>query len=240
MRDQSRRFFFIFSRNDAVSLLKAAAKGGSRHEAHTVSTTTGKGEPNWSYIPSAGKSNKSKAEFTSEIRELAKKAALSTNKTESEYISRQVLQLRAEYLSDVALDRKMLYQQAKNAMKNQNNNPKCRGIGELTLLDFLEAADGRGSSLAEKMFALAGGGTLTCPILTTGGYGAVIECQGVKALSNTGNGWSYEMTPAELTKKNEFYSIYWTEYRSVKNSAGEELSELPDYLEEKPSFDRKA
>jgi hypothetical protein len=25
-------FLFIFSRNDAVSLLKAAAKGGSRHE----------------------------------------------------------------------------------------------------------------------------------------------------------------------------------------------------------------
>ena len=31
-------FLFIFSRNDAVSLLKAAAKGGSRHEAHTLST----------------------------------------------------------------------------------------------------------------------------------------------------------------------------------------------------------
>lgn len=201
--------------------------------------TTGKGEPNWSYIPSAGRSNKSEAEFISEIKELAKKAALSTNKTESEYIFRQVLQLRAEYLSDVAPDRRMLYQQAKNVMKNQNNNPKCRGIGELTLLDFLEAADGRGSSLAEKRFALAGG-TLTCPILTTGGYGAVIECQGVKALSNTGNGWSYEMTPAELAKKNEFYSIYWTEYRSVKNSVEAELSELPDYLEEKPSFDRKA
>ena len=173
-------------------------------------------------------------QFTSEIKELAKKAALLTNKTETEYISRQVLQLRAEYLSDVAPDGKMLYQQAKNAMKNQNNNPKCRGTGELTLLDFLEAADGRGSDLAEKGFALAGGGTLTCPILTTGGYGAVIECQGVKVLSNTGNGWSYEMTPAELAKKNEFYSIYWTDYRSIKNSAGAELSELPDYLEEKP------
>ncbi len=48
------------------------------------------------------------------------------------------------------------------------------------------------------------------------------------------------MTPAELAKKDEFYSIYWTEYRSVKNSVGEELSELPDYLEEKPSFDMKA
>ena len=48
------------------------------------------------------------------------------------------------------------------------------------------------------------------------------------------------MTPAELAKKNEFYSIYWTEYRSVKNSAGAELLELPDYLEEKPFFDMKA
>ncbi len=45
---------------------------------------------------------------------------------------------------------------------------------------------------------------LTCPILTTGGYGAVIECQGMKVLSNTGNGWSYEMTPAELTKRISF------------------------------------
>lgn len=200
--------------------------------------TTGKGEPNWSYIPSAGKSNKSKAEFTREIRELAQKAAIAGSKAESEQISRQVLHLRAEYLSDVAPDRKMLYQQAKNAMKNQNNNPKCRGIGELTLLDFLEAADGRGNGLAEKRFALAGGGTLTCPILTTGGYGAVIECQGVKALSNTGNGWSYEMTPAELVKKNEFYSIYWSEYRSVKGNG--ELDELPDYLEERNVFDAKA
>ena len=31
-------FLFIFWWNDAVSLLKAAAKGGSRHEAHTLST----------------------------------------------------------------------------------------------------------------------------------------------------------------------------------------------------------
>ena len=38
LKYQIRRFFFIFSRNDAVSLLKAAAKGGSRHETHTVST----------------------------------------------------------------------------------------------------------------------------------------------------------------------------------------------------------
>lgn len=208
--------------------------------SNTTIATTGTGEPNWSYIPTAGKTQKSKTEFVNEIKELAQRAAQSTNKTESEYISRQVLRLRAEYLSDVAPDRKLMYQQAENAMKNQNRNPKCKGSGELTLLNFLEAADDRGKNLAEKRFALAGGGALTCPILTGGGYGAVIEYQGVKALSNTGYGWSYEMTPAELAKKNEFYSIYWAEYRSVKNDIGTELSELPDYLEDKPSFDKKA
>ena len=201
--------------------------------------TTKTGEPNWSYIPSAGKSTKTKAEFVSSIKELAKRAAMAGSKTESEQVSRQVLQLNTEYLSEVAPDRKLLYQQAKSVMKKQNSNPKCKGIGELTLLDFLRDTDDRERSLAEKKFAMAGGGTLTCPILSGGGYGAEIECQGVKVLLNTGNGWSYEMTPAELTRKNEFYDIYWREYRAIKNSLGDSLAELPDYLEDRPKFDRK-
>ena len=49
------------------------------------------GEPNWSYIPTKGESSKTQAEFVSEIRELARQAATTTNKTESEYISKQVL-----------------------------------------------------------------------------------------------------------------------------------------------------
>ena len=67
-------------------------------------------------------------------------------------------------------------------------------------MDFLEKAEGKSSNFAEKQFALAGG-TLNCPILTTGGYGAEIQYQGVTVLSNHGNGWGYEMTPAELAKK---------------------------------------
>ena len=78
------------------------------------------GEPNWSFIPTKGKSSKTQTEFVSEIRELARRAATTTNKTESEYISRQVLGLRAEYLSDVAPDRKQLYEQAKNTIKKTN------------------------------------------------------------------------------------------------------------------------
>ena len=101
-------------------------------------TSGSNGEPNWSYIPSKGKSTKTQTEFVSEIKKLAQKAANATDKTEQDSISRQVLQLRAEYLSEVAPDRKQLYQQAKSAMKNPNTNPKCKGIGELTLLDFLE------------------------------------------------------------------------------------------------------
>ena len=153
----------------------------------------------------------------SEIKKLAQKAANATDKTEQDAISRQVLQLRAEYLSEVAPDRKQLYQQAKSAMKNQNTNPKCKGIGELTLLDFLEQAEGKNQNLADKQIALAGGGTLNFTILTSGGYGVQIQSQGVNVLLNTGAGWGYEMTPAELTKKDEFYSIYWKEYKAVKN-----------------------
>ena len=41
------------------------------------------GEPNWSFIPTKGKSSKTQTEFVSEIRELARRAATTTNKTES-------------------------------------------------------------------------------------------------------------------------------------------------------------
>ena len=42
----------------------------------------------------------------------------------------------------------------------------------------------------------------------------------------------YEMTPAELAKKDEFYSIYWSEYNSVKENGSTELREMPDYLDQ--------
>lgn len=216
------------------TLLSSAVNGTKS----ITSTTLGTGQPNWSYIPSAAKHTKTQTEFITQIKELARNAATATSKADKDSIDRQLLQLRAKYLSDVAPDRKSLYQSAKNTItKNSNTNPKCKGIGELSLLDFLEQADDR-ENLAEKQFVLAGGGTLTCPILSTGGYGAVIECQGAKVLMNTGYGWSYEMTPAELAKKDEFYKIYWNEYRAAKNN--NELSELPDYLEERSIFDKKA
>lgn len=198
--------------------------------------------PDWSIIPSSGKSSKSKAEFTDEIKELARKAAETTSKKELEYIHSQRTKLCAEYMSDVSPDRKALYRQAENALKGQGGNPKCHGSGELTLLDFLEAAEGRTESLAEKKFTLAGGGTLACPILTSGGYGADIYYQGTKVLTylGSGYGWACERTPAEREKEREFYGIYFNEYRSLKNGQGAGLEELPDYLEEKPSFDRKA
>ena len=59
------------------------------------------GEPDWSMIPSAGKSNKSQAEFVSEIKELAQRAANTTSKMELESIHRQRTRLCAEYISDV-------------------------------------------------------------------------------------------------------------------------------------------
>lgn len=212
----------------------------STNTKYSVSLSSG--ELDWAMIPSARKSNKSQAEFVGEIKELARKAANTTSKAELEYIHRQRTELCAEYMSEVSPDRKALYQQAKNAMKNQSDNPKCQGIGELTLLDFLETAEEKISNLAEKKFVLAGGGTLVCPILTGGGHGADIYYQGTKVLTylGPGYGWACERTSAEREKEKEFYGIYYNEYHSLKNNKGSEPEELPDYLEVKPSFDIKA
>ena len=82
---------------------------------------------------------------------------------------------------------------------------------------------------------------MTCPILTGEGYGADIYYQGTKVLTYIGSGcWAAERTPAEREKEKEFYEIYFNEYRSVKNGKGTEMAELPDYLEDRPTFDQKA
>lgn len=88
---------------------------------------------------------------------------------------------------------------------------------------------------------MAGGGTLTCPILTGGGHDADIYYQGTKVLTylGSGYGWACERTLSEWEKEREFYGIYFNEYRSLKNGQGAELEELPDYLEKKTSFDTK-
>ena len=62
----------------------------------------------------------------------------------------------------------------------------------------------------------------------------------MNVLLNTGAGGGYEMTPAELARKDEFYSIYWKEYNATKNDMNSELRELPDYLEKRPVFKAKA
>jgi hypothetical protein len=78
--------------------------------------------------------------------------------------------------------------------------------------------------------------------MTGGGYGADIYYQGTKVLTylGSGYGWACERTPAEQEKSKEFYGIYFTEYRALKNGKESELEELPDYLEDKATFDVKA
>ena len=53
-------------------------------------------------------------------------------------------------------------------------------------------------------------------------------------------GWGYEMTPAELKKKDEFYAIYNSAVKNAQKGIKEELRDLPDYLEDKPIFDSLA
>jgi len=107
------------------------------------------GEPDWSMIPSAGKSNKSQAEFVAEIKELAQRAANTTNKAELESIHRQRTKLCAEYISDVSPDRKALYQQAKNAVKRQKNR-NARESENYHCLIFWRGQRGRITTLRKR------------------------------------------------------------------------------------------
>ena len=44
-----------------------------------------------------------------------------------------------------------------------------------------------------------------------------------------------------LPNYGEFYSIYWSEYKLVKESGSSELREMPDYLnQDRPSFEARA
>lgn len=62
-----------------ISALSAVNSVNTKHSM----SLSGRG-PDWSIIPSSGKSSKSKAEFTDEIKELARRAANTTSKTELE------------------------------------------------------------------------------------------------------------------------------------------------------------
>ena len=199
--------------------------------------TTNNGTPNWAYIPSAGRCKKTKEQLVSEIKDLANRVAHANNGKETEQLNREVLKLQADYLSDVSPDRRGLYQQAENAIRSQSKNLKGikHGLGEMTLLYFLEYVD-KSQNLSEKSISLACGATLTFPILTTGGYGAVIERGGVQLLAGSDVGWSYQMTPAELKKKDEFYAIYNSAVKNARKEIEEELRNLQDYLEDKPMF----
>ena len=223
-----------------IKMLSSSLLGVENASTNKTAVTMNNGTPNWTYIPSAGRCKKTKEQLVSEIKDLANRVAHANNGKETEQLNQAVIKLQADYISDVSPDRKGLYKQAERAIKFQSKNRKgiMHGAGELSLLYFLEHAD-KSQNLSDKSFSLAGGATLTCPILTTGGYGVVIEQGGVQILSGSDYGWGYQMTPAELKKKDEFYAIY---YSAVKNAQREikELRDLPDYLEDKPIFDSLA
>ena len=207
----------------------------------TTAITMSYGEPNWAIIPSAGRCKKTKEQLVFEIKDLANRVANAKEGIEKEQLNREVLKLHADYLSDVSPDRIGLYKQVEKVIKSQNKDNKGipHGIGELTLLYFLKHAD-KSQNLADKSFPLAGGATVTCPILTTGGYGVVIEQGGVQILSGNDYGWGYQMTPAELQKNNEFYAIYNSTVRNAQKEAKEVLRDLPEYLEDRPMFNSLA
>lgn len=176
--------------------------------------TSSNGTPNWNYIPSRANSNKSQQQFESEITWLAKNAANTTNKAELDSIKNQVLMLNTEYVSQVSPDRKQLYKEAENAVRSETQQKNNSPLGELTLLNLIMKYKGE-KTLSDKSFSISGGSVSFA--YNGSGYDTVIKSGGVNVLNFGTAGWSYEMTPAEIKKKDEFYAIYNKAYNAEKN-----------------------
>lgn len=195
-------------------------------------------EPNWEYIPSATKPKLTETEFIERIKKFANRIAHAKTTEEHDILYKKLQRLETEYLSSVAPDRKRLYHSAKKTMGMSNiYNPQYSKAKELSLLDFLEQADGHGDITVQKI-AIGNGGMLTFVNLTGGGYGVIIKCEGTEILSNTGYGWEYQLTGAEQKKSDKFYSIYRSEYNSIKGN--NEILNPSEYVENPVTFDVKA
>ena len=81
---------------------------------------------------------------------------------------------------------------------------------------FWRGQEGKNNNLAQKKFALAGGGTLECPILTGEGYGADISYQGTKVLTYLGDSYGWDAKELRLSGKRKENFTEFTSMNTIR------------------------
>jgi hypothetical protein len=179
-------------------------------------STVASGAPNWNVIPSKADTDKTEEQFVSEIKSLAQRAASAGSDNELAAVKSQVLSLHAEYLSRVSPDRKQMYEELSEKPGNSNKQEYEKPIGELTIMDYLIAAD---TDKPASEYVLSGGATVEIGTQTGVGNTISVKSEGANVLMYTAGQWSYGMTSAEQILSKQFYNIYNTAYKEAKSES---------------------
>jgi hypothetical protein len=191
-------------------------------------------EPNWDLVPYKGMKVPSNEELVNQIKELAQKEANATTGDEFEKLAYQREKLRAQFISSVSPDRKMLCKEAAKAIQNQKSKEATQ-LGEQTLLSYLNKQDENKSTQT-----MQDGGSIKAIFNSTGGYDYEVSSGGDTVLSSAKGKWYCTKTPAELEKSVEFNKIYDGAYDAQKKSKNKELSPENSLYSEESSFDARA
>lgn len=166
--------------------------------------------PDWSIIPSKCVDRRNDTIMLDNIKRLAFEQLHIKDTEKLKLVDERKIRLQAEYISDVSPNRKLIYKETQKLIRKQGLSEKNWSAGKNTLLYYLSKnGDSKSDKyIAQKHFPIMDGSYVTFPALTTGGYGVNVFSLGKSILSNIGDGWTYELTPEEWYKKQEFNKLY--------------------------------
>lgn len=158
--------------------------------------------PNWSKVPHKNMDTPTRAEMTEQIKSLGKR--FSEAKTDDEYdvLFEEKSRLCAQYISSASPDRKALCEKADDIISKHNEKDSSTPLGEIDIFFFMnETSEGSGK---------AANCSISSAYNSKGGYDYEVKAEGETVLRSTNGQWNYQLTSAELAKKDEFNRIFYT------------------------------
>lgn len=177
--------------------------------------------PDWATVPHKGMKKLSAEEFKKKLEETAKGWENAVTDKDYEDNFRQQAQLLAQYISSVSPDRKTMYKEAMEEIKNWNSAEAMQEpTPQKTLIDFLNERDNdkEKGRVSDKPYALKSGGTITAISNSHGGYNYEIKSglETVMSVDTNRGTCTYTYTKAELEKKVDFYKMFNSACRKAK------------------------
>jgi hypothetical protein len=146
-------------------------------------------------------------------------ADLRTREAEFTAIEARKKTLVIQYTSYASPDRKTMFDEAKQTLRQSGAREKGKPLGESSLINYMLERGEKGGDAHYREQILPCGAALT-PIACPGGNGFELSLGGQPVLSYTGGMLSYFGTPEEQARQTEFISIYNKAYYAARSAYG--------------------